>query len=102
MLFHDFLLWGRDSVPYLQSVANRVNCSNETRLLDKTLLEQGHHFWFEDLDATKLTNNFCKSVSLRTDVTCMCVSSNEQLVAAGYKDGRISIFSARLPRSTHL
>ena len=77
---------------YLQSVANRINCSNETRLLARSLLEQGHHFWFEDLDATNLTNHFYKSVSLRTDVTCMCVSSNEQLVAAGYEDGWISIF----------
>jgi WD40 repeat protein len=77
---------------YFQSVANRINCSNETRLLARSLLEQGHLFWFEDLHATKLTNHFYKSVSLRTDVTCMCVSSNEQLVATGYKDGWISIF----------
>jgi WD40 repeat protein len=79
-------------VSYLQSVANRINCSNETRLLARSLLEQRHHFWFDDLDATELTNHFYKSVSLRTDVTCMCASSNEQLVAAGYKDGSISIF----------
>jgi WD40 repeat protein len=77
---------------YLQAVANRINYSNETRLLARSLLEQGHYIWFEDLDATKLANHFYKSVSLRTDVTCMCVSSNEQLVAAGYKDGWISIF----------
>jgi WD40 repeat protein len=77
---------------YLQSVANRINYSNDTRLLARSLLEQGHYFWFEDLDATKLTNHFYKSVSLRTRVTCMCVSSNDQLVAAGYKDGWISIF----------
>ena len=77
---------------YLQSVANRINFSNETRLLAISLLEQRHHFWFENLNATKLTNHFCKSVSLRTDVTCICASSNEQLVAAGYKDGWISIF----------
>ena len=86
--------WHRNKsrVYYLQSVANRIDCSNETRLLARSLLEQGHHLWFEDLDATKLTNHFYKSVSLRTRVTCMCVSSNEQLVAAGYKDGWISIF----------
>ena len=77
---------------YFKSVANRINCSNDTRLLARSLLEQGHHFWFEDLGVTKLTNHFYKSVSLRTDVTCICPSSNEQLVAAGYKDGRISIF----------
>ncbi|CAB4015087.1 E3 ubiquitin- ligase DZIP3 [Paramuricea clavata] len=77
---------------YLQSVANRINCSNETRLLARLLLEHGHHVWFEDLDATNLTNHFYTSVSLRTDVTCMCVSSNEQLVAAGCRDGWISIF----------
>jgi WD40 repeat protein len=75
---------------YLQSVANRIDC-NETSLLARSLLKQGHYIWFEDLDATKLTNHFYKSVSLRTDVTCMCVSSNEQLVAAGYEDGWISI-----------
>ena len=81
-----------NSAFYLQSVANRINYSNETRLLARSLLEQGHHYWFEDLDVTKLTNHFNKSVSLRTDVMCICVSSNEQLVAAGYKDGWISIF----------
>jgi WD40 repeat protein len=91
-LFEDLPFRSGDIVPYLQSVANRINCSNETRLLARSLLEQGHHVWFEDLDATKLTNHFTKSVSLRTDVTCMCASSNEQLVAAGYKDGWISIF----------
>ncbi|CAB4027318.1 E3 ubiquitin- ligase DZIP3, partial [Paramuricea clavata] len=80
------------SVSYLQYVANRINFSNETRLLARSLLEQGHYIWFEDLDATKLTNHFCKSISLRSDVTCMCASSNEQLVAAGYNDGWISIF----------
>jgi WD40 repeat protein len=81
-----------NSVTYLQSVANRINCSNETTLLARSLLEQMDHFFFEDLDVKKLTNHFYKSVSLRTDVTCMCASSNEQLVAAGYKDGCISIF----------
>jgi WD40 repeat protein len=91
-LFEDLAFRHGDSVPYLQSVANGINCSNETRLLARSLLEQGHHFWFEDLNATNLTNHFCKSVSLRTDVTCMCASSDEQLVAAGYKDAWISIF----------
>jgi WD40 repeat protein len=91
-LFEDLQFRSGDSGPYLQSVANRIDCSNETRLLARSLLEQGHHFWFEDLDATKLTNHFCKSISLRTDVTCMCASSDEQFVAAGYKDGWISIF----------
>ena len=79
-------------VYYLQSLANRIDCSNDTRLLARSLLEQGHHVWFEDLDATKLTNHFYKSVPLRTDVTCMCASSDEQLVAAGNEDGWISIF----------
>jgi hypothetical protein len=90
--FDDFLFKDKHIPFYLQSVANRIDCSNETRLLARSLLEQGHHFWFEDLDSTKLTNHFCKSVPLRTDVTCTCASSNEQLVAAGYKDGWISIF----------
>ncbi|CAB4035599.1 E3 ubiquitin- ligase DZIP3 [Paramuricea clavata] len=90
----DYLLCEVSDCPssYLQSVANRIDCSDEKGVLVRSLLEQGHHFWFEDLDATKLTNHFYKSVSLRTDVTCMCASSNEQLVAAGYKDGWISIF----------
>ncbi|CAB3985850.1 E3 ubiquitin- ligase DZIP3 [Paramuricea clavata] len=90
-LFESFSWYRSPAVYYLQSVANRINFSNETRSLARSLLEQGHQFWFEDLDTTELRNHFYKSVSLRTNVTCMCVSSNKQLVAAGYKDGWISI-----------
>ena len=81
-----------DSAFYLQYIANSIYCSNEKRSAAKTLLKQGQHFWFEDLDAKQLTNRFYKSVPLRTDVTCIGVSHDEQLVAVGYKDGWISIF----------
>ena len=91
-LFERVFMWHVNSAFYLQSVANRINCSDEKRFLARSLLEQGNHFWFEDLNATELTNHFCKSVPLRTDVTCIGVSSNEQLVAVGYKDGSVSIF----------
>ena len=77
---------------YLQFVANRINCTDEKRFLSKSLLKQRHYFWFEDLDATNLKQRCHKSVPLRTDVTCIGVSSNEQLVAVGYIDGWISIF----------
>ncbi len=83
---------------YLQSVANIISCSDgcsEKRSLARSMLKQGQHYWFEDLDATELTSRFHMSVSLRTDITSLDVSSNEQLVAVGYKDGWISIF--RLP-----
>ena len=78
---------------YLQFVANRTDCKRETRSLARSLLEQSEYFWFEDLSSTQITNNFCMSVSLRTDVTCINVSPDEQLVAVGYKDGWISIFN---------
>ena len=78
---------------YLQFVANRTDCKRETRSLARSLLEKSQYFWFEDLSSTQITNNFCMSVSLRTDVTCINVSPDEQLVAVGYKDGWISIFN---------
>jgi WD40 repeat protein len=84
-----------ESAFYLQCVANKINCSDgswKKISLARLLLKQGQYFWFEDLGATELTNSFCMSVSLRTDVTCIGVSSNEQLLAVGYKDGWISIF----------
>ena len=91
-LFERVFMWHVNSAFYLQSVANRINCSDEKRFLARSLLEQGNHFWFEDLDAAELSKKFCKSVPLRTDVTCIGVSSNEELVAVGYKDGWVSIF----------
>ena len=91
-LFEHVHIYHENSSFYLQYVANRINCSDEKRFLARSLLEQGNHFWFEDLDAAEQTNHFCKSVPLRTDVTCIGVSSNEQLVAVGYKDGWVSIF----------
>ncbi len=97
-LFQPVLRLHENSAFYLQSVANRMSCSDgcsKKRSLARSLLEQGQYYWLEDLDATELTSRFRMSVSLRTDVTCLDVSSNEQLVAVGYKDGWISIF--RLP-----
>ena len=78
---------------YPQLVANRTDCKRETRFLARSLLQQSQYFWFEDLNSTQITNNFCMSVSLRTDVTCINVSLDEHLVAVGCKDGWISIFS---------
>ena len=94
-LFEDNMTPLENSAFYLESVVNNINCSYEKRSLARTLLKQGQYFWFEDLEAKELTNHFYRSVSLRTDVTCMSVSPDEQLVAVGYKDGWISIF--RLP-----
>ena len=94
-LFEDSIMPLKNSAFYLQSVVNNINCSNEKRSLARTLLKQDQYCWFEDLEAKELTNHFCRSVFLRTDVTCMSVSPDEQLVAVGYKDGWISIF--RLP-----
>ena len=94
-LFQRAIMPHEYSAFYLQYVANNINCSNEKRSAAKTLLKQGQHFWFEDMDAKELTNHFDRSVPLRTDVTCIGVSRDEQLVAVGYKDGWISIF--RLP-----
>ena len=84
-----------DSAFYLEYIANNINFSKEKRSAAKIFLKQGKKFWLEDLDAKELTNRFYRSVPLRTDVTCLGVSRNEQLVAVGYKDGWISIF--RLP-----
>ena len=95
MLFINVFKTHENSPFYLQSVANSISCSGEKRSVARTLLKQGHYFWFEDLDAKGLTNCVHMSVSLRTDVTCITVSRDEQLVAVGYKDGWISIF--RLP-----
>ena len=92
-LFERHFMWPKPSQFYLQSVANRVDCNSETRSLARSLLRQSRYFWFEDLNTTEITNNLRMSVSLRTDVTCIGVSPNEQLVAVGYKDGWISIFN---------
>ena len=70
-----------------------MDCNGETRSLARSLLRQCRYFWCKDLDATEITNNLRMSVSLRTDVTCIGVSPNEQLVAVGYKDGWFSIFN---------
>ena len=92
--FFEHQLMGEESSQfYLQSVANRIDCNSETRSLARSLLRRCRYFWCEDLDATEITNNLRMSVSLRTDVTCICVSPNEQLVAVGYNDGWFSIFN---------
>ncbi|XP_046858221.1 uncharacterized protein LOC124451658 [Xenia sp. Carnegie-2017] len=82
----------------LQSFANRIHGSNERRLLARDLLKQGRFSWFEDLDTTYLTNHHHLTVSLCANVTCLCVSSNEELLAVGYENGQISIFE--LPEFT--
>ncbi|XP_046858222.1 uncharacterized protein LOC124451659 [Xenia sp. Carnegie-2017] len=81
-----------NSLLYLQSVANTIHGSNEKRLLARDLLKQGKLVWFEDLDSTYLTNHHHLTVSLRANVTSLCVSSNEELLAVGYENGQISIF----------
>ncbi|XP_046857522.1 uncharacterized protein LOC124450915 [Xenia sp. Carnegie-2017] len=83
---------------YLQIIANRIDCSNEKRLLARDLLKQGKLVWFEDLDSTYLTNHHHLTVSLRANVTSLCVSSNEELLAVGYENGQISI--SELPEFT--
>ncbi|XP_046857812.1 uncharacterized protein LOC124451232 [Xenia sp. Carnegie-2017] len=87
-----------DSLNFLQSFANRIHGSNEKRLLARDLLKQGKLVWFEDLDSTYLTNHHHLTVSLRANVTSLCVSSNEELLAVGYENGQISIFE--LPEFT--
>ena len=94
-LFDRVVLPFVNSAFYLQSVANRIDCTDEKRSLARSLLKQGHHFWLEDFDASNLKQRCHKSVPLRTYVTCIGVSSNEQLVAIGYKDGWISIFTVQ-------
>ncbi|XP_046857469.1 uncharacterized protein LOC124450855 [Xenia sp. Carnegie-2017] len=97
LIFHFFV---RIEVPfvfnasliYLQIIANRIHGSNEKRLLARNLLKQGMLVWFEDLDSTYLTNHHNLTVSLRANVTSLCVSSNEELLAVGYENGQISIF----------
>ena len=78
---------------YLQSVANRMHCSVESRSHAKSWLELGQYFWFEDLDTAELTKNVYMAVSLRSDVTCINVSTDEKFVAVGYRNGWVSIFS---------
>ncbi|XP_046862684.1 uncharacterized protein LOC124456244 [Xenia sp. Carnegie-2017] len=82
----------KDILFYLQIIANRIDCSNEKRLLARDLLKQGKFVWFEDLDSTYLTNHHHLTVSLRANVISLCVSSNEELLAVGYENGQISIF----------
>ncbi|XP_046857708.1 uncharacterized protein LOC124451122 [Xenia sp. Carnegie-2017] len=88
----------RDSLDFLQFIANRIHGSNERRLLAKDLLKQGKFSWFEDLDTTYLTNHHHLTVPLRANVTSLCVSSNEELLAVGYENSQISIFE--LPEFT--
>ncbi|XP_046857738.1 uncharacterized protein LOC124451152, partial [Xenia sp. Carnegie-2017] len=77
---------------HLPAIANRIRGSSEKRLLARDLLKQGKFSWFEDLDSTYLTNHHHLTVSLRANVTSLCVSSNEELLAVGYENGQISIF----------
>ncbi|XP_046857835.1 uncharacterized protein LOC124451253 [Xenia sp. Carnegie-2017] len=97
-LFHLFMTMSPrsymidDSLFYLQTIANRIHGSNEKRLLTRDLLKQGKFVWFEDLHSTYLTNHHHLTVSLRANVTSLCVSSNEELLAVGYDNGQISIF----------
>ncbi|XP_046858463.1 uncharacterized protein LOC124451912 [Xenia sp. Carnegie-2017] len=81
-----------DSLAFLQIIANRIHASNDKRLLARDLLKQGKLTWFEDLDSTYLTNRHHLTVALRANVTSLCVSSNEELLAVGYENGQISIF----------
>ena len=80
---------------YLQSVANRIDCKDETRSLARSLLRQSQYFWFEDLNSTELMNNLRMSRTWSKDVTCIDVSPNGELVAVGFKEGWVSIL--RLP-----
>ncbi|XP_046858520.1 uncharacterized protein LOC124451968 [Xenia sp. Carnegie-2017] len=81
-----------ESLIYLPAIANTIHGSNEKRLLARDLLKQGKLVWFEDLDSTYLTNHHHLTVSLRANVTSLCVSSNEELLAVGYENGQISNF----------
>ncbi|XP_046857871.1 uncharacterized protein LOC124451294 [Xenia sp. Carnegie-2017] len=97
LLFHLFMTMRYDSslpdgLAYLQIIANGIDSKNERRLLARDVLKQGEFFWFEDLDSTYLTNHHHLTVSLRANVTSLCVSSNEELLAVGYENGEISIF----------
>ncbi|XP_046857480.1 uncharacterized protein LOC124450857 isoform X2 [Xenia sp. Carnegie-2017] len=87
-----------DILSYLQIIANGIDSKSERRLLARDLLKQGKLVWFEDLDSTYLTNHHHLTVSLRANVTCLCVSSNKELLAVGYDNGQISIFG--LPEFT--
>ncbi|XP_046857839.1 uncharacterized protein LOC124451259 [Xenia sp. Carnegie-2017] len=80
------------SLIYLQIIANEIDSKNERRLLARDLLKKGKFVWFEDLDSTYLTNHHHLTVSLRANVTSLCVSSNEELLAVGYENGQIYIF----------
>ncbi|XP_046858509.1 uncharacterized protein LOC124451953 [Xenia sp. Carnegie-2017] len=92
------ILRSDDSLAFLQYIANRIHGSNDKRLLARDLLKQGKFVWFEDLDSTYLTNHHHLTVSLHANVTSLCVSSNEELLAVGYENGQISIFE--LPEFT--
>ncbi|XP_046857923.1 uncharacterized protein LOC124451357 [Xenia sp. Carnegie-2017] len=80
------------SLIYLQTIANRIHGSDEKRLLARDLLKQGKFVWFENLDSTYLTNHHHLTVPLRANVSSLCLSSNEELLAVGYENGQISIF----------
>ncbi|XP_046857773.1 uncharacterized protein LOC124451192 [Xenia sp. Carnegie-2017] len=96
-LFHLFTTrrcrsWLDGSLSYLQTIANGIDSNNKRRLLARDLLKQGKFVWFEDLDSTYLTNHHHLTVSLRANVTSLCVSSNKERLAVGYENGQISIF----------
>ncbi|XP_046858126.1 uncharacterized protein LOC124451512 [Xenia sp. Carnegie-2017] len=103
-LFHLFILRRYESdmfdcsLIYLQIVANGIHGSNDKRLLARDLLKQGKFVSFEDLDTTYLTNRHHLTISMHANVTSLCMSSNEELLAVGYENGQISIFE--LPEFT--
>ncbi|XP_046857842.1 uncharacterized protein LOC124451264 [Xenia sp. Carnegie-2017] len=92
------LFMSQKCVIYLQSIANRIDGSDEKRLLARDLFKQGKLVWFENLDSTYLTSHHHLTVSLRANVSSLCVSSNEELLAVGYDNSQISIF--KLPEFT--
>ncbi|XP_046857550.1 uncharacterized protein LOC124450947 [Xenia sp. Carnegie-2017] len=77
---------------YLQCIANTIDSKNKKRLLARDLLKQGKFVWFEDLDSLYLINSHHLTVTLRANVTSLCLSSNEELLAVGFENGQISIF----------
>lgn len=97
-VFEDSFSPYRTSCFYLQYVANRYSFPDgcyDKRHTARSLLKEGRYFWCEDLNATELTNYAPMSVKFGTEITCMCVSENEHLVAVGHKEGSVSVL--RLP-----
>ncbi|XP_046849717.1 uncharacterized protein LOC124443228 [Xenia sp. Carnegie-2017] len=54
---------------YLQFIANRIDVSDEKKLLAKNLLKQGKFVWFEDLFSTTETNIHYSTVSSNTNTS---------------------------------